>query len=263
MKISFKLTAAALAAITVMSCASLTSFADKLKTVDGVIYRYSDSGERKGVYTGFVKTSKVRKYYKNGVPYKSKHFKTKSGKSYLTDKNGYIVTGWKKIKGAWHWFRENGAEATGYVSVLGVDFQFEKNGEWRRYSDELFDTIYRYFDINFPKEILGGILFDDQKLIVMTTDVDEAKKNIPAFYPEIEVRECKYSYEQLETTLDILDEKWTELFPYTHMITYFDVINNQVIANVDEIHDDLVAFVNSLEYGECVKLCEVPPVLDD
>ena len=97
MKISFKLTAAALAAITAMSCASLTSFADKLKTVDGVMYRYSDTGKVKGIYTGFAKTSKGRRYYKNGVPYKSKHFKTKSGKRYLTDENGYIVTGWKKI----------------------------------------------------------------------------------------------------------------------------------------------------------------------
>ena len=184
-----KLFVTALVTIIVMSCENFYSYADTLKTIDGLTYRYSDTGEIKGAYTGFAKTSKGRRYYKNGVPYKSKHFKTKSGKSYLTDKNGYIVTGWKKIKGAWHWFRENGAEATGYVSVLGVDFQFEKNGEWRYSSDELFDTIYRYFDINFPKEILGGILFDDQKLIVMTTDVDEAKKNIPAFYPEIEVRE--------------------------------------------------------------------------
>ncbi len=256
-----KLFVTALVTIIVMSCENFYSYADTLKTIDGVTYRYSDTEESKGAYTGFAKTSKGRRYYKNGVPYKSKHFKTKCGKSYLTDKNGYIVTGWKKIKGAWHWFRENGAEATGYVSVLGVDFQFEKNGEWRGYSDELFDTIYRYFDINFPKEILGGILFDDQKLIVMTTDVDEAKKNIPAFYPEIEVRECKFTREQLDATMNLLEEN-SNKFLYAQMTAYVDVLNNQVIADVYEIQDDLVAFIDSLEYKECVYLLESPPIND-
>ena len=45
MNIKFKALAAALAAVTALSCASVTAFADKLKTVDGIKYRYSDSGE--------------------------------------------------------------------------------------------------------------------------------------------------------------------------------------------------------------------------
>ena len=111
MKKSFKLIAAALAAITAMSCTSATAFADKLKTVDGVTYRYSDSGEQVGKYTGWAKTSKGKRYYKNGVMYKNKWIKTKSGKYYYAGSDGYMRTGWARVtrgKGLYSYFDKNG-----------------------------------------------------------------------------------------------------------------------------------------------------------
>ncbi|MBP3856878.1 MAG: hypothetical protein IK990_14840 [Ruminiclostridium sp.] len=50
MRKSIRSLAAVLAAITAMSCANVTAFADKLKTVDGIKYRYSDSGEQLGTF---------------------------------------------------------------------------------------------------------------------------------------------------------------------------------------------------------------------
>ena len=79
MNIKFKALAAALAAVTALSCASVTAFADRLKTVDGVTYRYSDSGEAKGKYTGWAKTSKGRYYYKDGVKVRNTWIKNKKG----------------------------------------------------------------------------------------------------------------------------------------------------------------------------------------
>ena len=111
MKKQIKLIAATLAAITAMSCTSATVFADKLKTVDGVTYRYSDSGEQVGKYTGWAKTSKGRRYYKNGIMYKNKWIKTKSGKYYYAGKDGYIRTGWAAVtrgKGLYSYFDKNG-----------------------------------------------------------------------------------------------------------------------------------------------------------
>ena len=111
MKKSFKLIAAALAAITAMSCTSATAFADKLKTVDGVTYRYSDSGEQISKYTGWAKTSKGKRYYKNGVMYKNKWIKTKSGKYYYAGSDGYMRTGWARVtrgKGFYSYFDKNG-----------------------------------------------------------------------------------------------------------------------------------------------------------
>ena len=72
MRKSIRSLAAALAAITAMSFVNVTAFADKLKVVDGVTYKYSDTGEQKGKYTGWAKTSKGRYYYKDGVKLKSK-----------------------------------------------------------------------------------------------------------------------------------------------------------------------------------------------
>lgn len=68
-------------------CAS----ADSLKTVDKLLYRYSDSGENLGKYTGWAKSAKGKRYYyKNGVRV------TKNtvihGIRYKFDKNG-VCTG--------------------------------------------------------------------------------------------------------------------------------------------------------------------------
>ena len=111
MKKTLRILSAALAAITVMSCASVPAFADKLKTVDGVTYRYSDSGQQVGKYTGWAKTSKGKRYYKNGIVYKNKWIKTKAGKYYYAGSDGYMRTGWAKVsvgKGNYSYFDKNG-----------------------------------------------------------------------------------------------------------------------------------------------------------
>ena len=111
MKKTLKILSAALAAITVMSCASVPAFADKIKTIDGVTYRYSDSGQQVGKYTGWAKTSKGKRYYKNGIVYKNKWIKTKAGKYYYAGSDGYMRTGWAKVsvgKGNYSYFDKNG-----------------------------------------------------------------------------------------------------------------------------------------------------------
>ncbi|MBP3856144.1 MAG: hypothetical protein IK990_11110 [Ruminiclostridium sp.] len=112
MRKSIRLTAAALAAVTALSCASVTAFADKLKTVDGVTYRYSDSGEKIGKYTGWAKNSKGRLYFKNGSKLKNKWLKTTSGKYYYAGKDGYMRTGWAMVRrngnGLYSYFNEKG-----------------------------------------------------------------------------------------------------------------------------------------------------------
>ena len=108
MKKVLKLTAAALAAITAMSCAGVTAFADKLKTVDGTLYRYSDSGEQVGKYTGWVKTSKGRYYYRDGVKLKSRWISVKGKRTYFLRKDGRMATGDVKIGGKNYLFGADG-----------------------------------------------------------------------------------------------------------------------------------------------------------
>ena len=93
MNIKFNAVTAALAAVTAFSCASVTAFADKLKTVDGVTYRYSDSGEAKGKYTGWAKTSKGRYYYKDGVMLKNCWLSVNGKRAYYLKSNGLMAVG--------------------------------------------------------------------------------------------------------------------------------------------------------------------------
>ena len=92
MKKSVKMIAAALAAITAMSCVNVTAFADKLKTVDGIKYRYSDSGEQIGTFSGWsTGKSGAKYYYKNGVRVKNTWINDKKGRYRYIDKTGKIV----------------------------------------------------------------------------------------------------------------------------------------------------------------------------
>ena len=112
MNMKFKALAVALTAVTALSCTSATAYADKLKTVDGVTYRYSDSGDVKGKYIGWAKTSKGRYYYKDGVKVRNTWIKNKKGEYRYLGSDGRMVTGWYDVKqgkeGRFSWFNENG-----------------------------------------------------------------------------------------------------------------------------------------------------------
>ena len=93
MRKSIRSLAAALAAITAMSCVNVTAFADKLKVVDGVTYKYSDTGEQKGKYTGWAKNSKGKVYYKNGVKLKNCWLKVNGKRAYYLKSNSIMAVG--------------------------------------------------------------------------------------------------------------------------------------------------------------------------
>lgn len=64
--------------------------ATKSMVIDGVRYKFGKSGICEGKYTGWTKSSKGRRYWKNGVLMKNKTLRTKSGKLYKLDRNGYV-----------------------------------------------------------------------------------------------------------------------------------------------------------------------------
>lgn len=95
MKKSLKLIAAALTAITAMSCASVTASADRLETYGGVTYRYSDTGRYLGRFTGWSKSRGKMYYYLDGV--KVTKNMVINGRRFRFDKNGVYLgkyTGW-------------------------------------------------------------------------------------------------------------------------------------------------------------------------
>lgn len=83
----------------------------KSTVIDGIRYKFSASGLCEGKYTGWTRSSKGRRYWKNGELIKNQWLKTKSGKYYYADGNGYTVTGWYEVArngGRYSYFDENG-----------------------------------------------------------------------------------------------------------------------------------------------------------
>lgn len=125
-------------AVLVLLCAliaagslTVSANADSLKQVDRALYRYSDSGENLGKYTGFARSGDGRRhYYKKGALVKEKWIKTDSGKRYYADKTGTLLTGTKLIgdqvyvfdsRGKW-----NGEAPTVIDENLGISFTLKE-----------------------------------------------------------------------------------------------------------------------------------------
>lgn len=58
-------------------------------TIGGIRYKFGKNGVCGGKYTGWTKSSKGRRYWKDGVLQKNTEITTASGKTYTLDKNGY------------------------------------------------------------------------------------------------------------------------------------------------------------------------------
>lgn len=128
MKKSLKLIAAAVAAVSAMSCTGATAFADSLRTIDGVKYRYSDSGEDLGIYTGWANTSKGRVFYNKGVRVTKNTII--NGIRYKFSSDGYLTgtfTGWtKSASGKRFWYdgkliKNKWIKSGSYYYYAGID----------------------------------------------------------------------------------------------------------------------------------------------
>ena len=164
--------AASVIALNMALASSAVISADSIKTIDGVKYRYSDSGEQLGKYTGWTRAAKGRRYYKNGVMYKNRWIKTKKG-YYYAGKDGYMRTGWTHVtrgEGAYSYFDENGlwdgkAYYTGYqpenLYSFMQDFDFLAS-ETYSYSTTNYSTGMKKFKDNEAfRELLREIVTTD------------------------------------------------------------------------------------------------------
>jgi hypothetical protein len=104
MKRKLKIIAAALAAITAMSCVSATAFADSGEPCTAAV----SASEKKG----WVTEDGAEYYYKKGARVTKTWIKGKNGKYRYVDADGKMVTGWAEVKrgkeGRFSWFDENG-----------------------------------------------------------------------------------------------------------------------------------------------------------
>lgn len=107
MKNSLKRTAAALTAAMMLAAIPISAEAVTLKTKNGIKYVQNDSGETK-TYTGWVKKSGKRYYYKDGVMKKNCWLRVKGKRTYFMQKDGSMAVGKVKISGKEYELGENG-----------------------------------------------------------------------------------------------------------------------------------------------------------
>ena len=81
---------------------------------------------------GWVKSSGKWRYYKNGKIKKGwLKLGKKNKKVYYLDKNGFRVTGLKKIKGNRYYFNKKGVMQKGWVKIKSSWYYFMKNGKMK------------------------------------------------------------------------------------------------------------------------------------
>ncbi len=67
------------------------SLVTKSCKIGGIRYKFTADGICQGRYTGWTKSDKGRRYWKNGELVTEKYIRTKSGKRYYADKDGYVT----------------------------------------------------------------------------------------------------------------------------------------------------------------------------
>lgn len=81
----------------------------KAAVIDGIRYKFDQSGVCQGKFTGITKSGKGRRYWKDGTLVKNKWIRVKGERKYYAGADGYFVTGTRKISGKEYAFAENGA----------------------------------------------------------------------------------------------------------------------------------------------------------
>ena len=221
-----RMTAAALAAVTAMSCAGITAYADRIKIVDGVAYRYSDSGESKGLCTGWVKTSAGKKYLKNGKYITNKWLTKKNGARFYLNAEGIMETGWVHAGKAWYYVDAQNGALTGEQTLGGHVYSFSDKGKWNGIYDKYpFSKLANRLD----KKVYGGLYYLDGMCVVQSVDGKAeaaCDKIIKGISSGIVFLKAKYSmYEILEVRKDL-----EENHPGIWTGTYTDEMKNRLVV---------------------------------
>ncbi len=108
MKKKIKALVSALAATAILTCSSVSVYADYARFSDGLLYRYSDSGTYKGLMTGWVRIGSDRYYYIDGEKMTNCWLVVKGKRTYHLDEDGRMAVGTVRIRGEYYTFDEKG-----------------------------------------------------------------------------------------------------------------------------------------------------------
>ncbi len=171
----------------------------KSTVISGVRYRFGSDGICKGKYTGWTTSTKGRKYFKNGVMYKNKWVKTKSGTRYYLTSTGYsdewgLSMKVKNVtdKGLEVVFRQYDGSYRGSLET-GAHFYVEKktsSGSWKE-----LECVY------------DGMVFTDEAYMIAQDGETSMKQNWENFYGKL----SKGTYRIVKPVMDFVGTGvWTE-----------------------------------------------------
>lgn len=171
----------------------------KSTIISGVRYRFGSDGICKGKYTGWTTSTKGRKYFKNGVMYKNKWVKTKSGTRYYLTSTGYsdewgLSMRVKNVtdKGLEVVFRQYDGSYRGSLET-GMGFYVEKktsSGSWKE-----LECVY------------DGMVFTDEAYMITEDGETTMKQNWEYFYGKL----SKGTYRIVKSVMDFVETGvWTE-----------------------------------------------------
>lgn len=136
-----KAVSAALAAAVIFGAAALPAYADSVKKIDGVLYRFNDDRVSVGEYSGWVRQNGKRVRYQDGLPY----------------------TGWLKNKDGSKKYCMDGYPVTGDIQMIGEKDGIRTNGKIYTFDENGILTGKRKADIvfygNFPVDAEDGMLY--------------------------------------------------------------------------------------------------------
>lgn len=267
MKKSIRLTAAALAAIAAMSCTSATAFADKLKTVNGVTYRYSDTGEQLGTYTGWAKNSVGKRYYINGILIRNKWLKMKGGKRFYVGDDGYLSLGWTHIGENWYYITLENGRLSGTQLIDGIEYTFDANGKWNKIAPNSTNekhsnthNVYSWLTNGKHDDIYGEAEMPDGMLVIWSVN-GQAEKLINKRYPGIGgiiYKPAKYSVAKLEEAragiIDFIqrDKDTGNKGLWSDGPAMYRQKGCLVLELSKKQYDRLSAYIDSLPYKDCL-----------
>lgn len=108
MKKKIKALISALTAAAILACSSVPAYADFARFSGDLLYRYTDSGEYKGLMTGWVRIGSDRYYYIDGEKMTNCWLVVKGKRTYHLDENGRMAVGTVRIRGEYYTFDEKG-----------------------------------------------------------------------------------------------------------------------------------------------------------
>ncbi len=176
----------------------------KSKVIDGIRYKFSADGYSQGKYTGWTKSAKGKRYWKDGKLVKNDWIKTPNGKLYYAGEKGYMTIGWSDVtrigsaysyfdeKGVWdekvYWSksnpaatRENMLNETVRIKIKPVETIFGSSIKWSKKEKQYLENNSSY-ELQIPRTVAESFSVGDTILVHPKVTRGEKKNGVYEYY---------------------------------------------------------------------------------